>query len=270
MNEIKRYDQDNYHINQTQSVFVQLEGTNLRLQTPKVNIPKRAMWNESFVMPSFIRQRHYDINGGNVYLLPTGLVRKRLWSKKYPICISLDKLNIAKLAPTEGGGPILESGCTEKSETAFLFLFGRTGRDKEEWYRRLQAATRGTPLPTKLSELVYRLESTPRHRRQGSTDSNSDSNNDSVIIDTNSEDILTDYVKYMSYVMPSESPSSSGTRKESKSGQVFTEPHMLWTNGLLGRLFFDFTKEDYWAEKVKDKIQKKLSKIHVSTNLYIG
>ncbi|NXD13926.1 TEX2 protein, partial [Nothocercus nigrocapillus] len=34
-----------------------------------------------------------------------------------------------------------------------------------------------------------------------------------------------------------------------------------WVNALLGRVFWDFLREPYWAEQVSGKIQKKLSKI---------
>lgn len=40
-----------------------------------------------------------------------------------------------------------------------------------------------------------------------------------------------------------------------------------WVNALVGRIFWDFLRERYWAEQVASKIQKKLSKIKVrSTN----
>lgn len=36
-----------------------------------------------------------------------------------------------------------------------------------------------------------------------------------------------------------------------------------WMNALVGRIFWDFLREQYWAEQVSNKIQKKLSKIKV-------
>lgn len=38
---------------------------------------------------------------------------------------------------------------------------------------------------------------------------------------------------------------------------------MAWMNALVGRIFWDFLREQYWAEQVSNKIQKKLSKIKV-------
>ncbi|KAL5964154.1 Testis-expressed protein 2 [Taenia solium] len=92
MNEIVSYSPDTYHINSTHSVFVTLEGTQLRIQRPRKNVPRRAMFNVP-VPPScgvqFIHQRIYDMRKVTVSLLPHGLVEKRLWSKKYPICLTI-------------------------------------------------------------------------------------------------------------------------------------------------------------------------------------
>lgn len=42
-----------------------------------------------------------------------------------------------------------------------------------------------------------------------------------------------------------------------------SEACMAWMNALVGRIFWDFLRERYWAEQVSSKIQKKLSKIKV-------
>lgn len=41
-----------------------------------------------------------------------------------------------------------------------------------------------------------------------------------------------------------------------------------WANALLGRIFWDFLGEKYWADMVSKKIQMKLSKIRVCMDLY--
>lgn len=38
-----------------------------------------------------------------------------------------------------------------------------------------------------------------------------------------------------------------------------------WVNSFLGRIFWDFLGEKYWANVVSKKIQMKLSKIRVGT-----
>lgn len=42
-----------------------------------------------------------------------------------------------------------------------------------------------------------------------------------------------------------------------------SEGCIAWVNALVGRIFWDFLREHYWAEQVSSKIQKKLSKIKV-------
>lgn len=41
------------------------------------------------------------------------------------------------------------------------------------------------------------------------------------------------------------------------------ETKPVWLNALIGRIFWDFLHEKYWADKVQQKIQQKLSKIRV-------
>lgn len=345
MNELSSYNPEDYHINQTQCIFVQLEGSMLRLQRPKINIAKRAMWDESFPSSSFIHQRHFDLVGSKVYLLPIGLISKRLWSKKYPICIALDKvgssiekirspsidkdmpedngqggtdsvdsvddIETASVASTESALSKSENVIKKTEESKTLYLFTRTSREKEEWYRRLDAATRGNPLPTKMAELLKKIEqpkilkshSTPcldpssKHKHQGSIDSSttpSDSSPQNELLIPGSEkhvQLLAQYMRYMSRLMPAESstskPSSKATspteprkeklltpsegRKEKLRSSVLSSPYLcepqaVWLNALIGRCFWDFLREQYWGDKIKDKIQRKLSKIHVSMN----
>ena len=319
MNELPFYDPATYHISNTKSVYLQLEGTDLRLQTPKQGIPKRALWTEPKVFPtSFIKQRFLNLTECSVSLLPEGLVSKRIWSKKYPICIvsrvyKKDSKNLS-------GSPDLEeakhlgfdslSGDLSSGNTKCLYLFARTCREKEEWFHRLVAASRCKPLSTSLSEMISKANShcivhksgsaatlssmesgrrpqqQPFPQRRGSCDSSNSetfSNIELEMLD-NSEKVTMEYLRYMTKVMP-DMGGGDGTKgkrdsrkkqkpvqKEEETGftsltnQIECEPSVLWTNALLGRLFFDFLREQYWADKVRAKIQGKLSKIHVSIN----
>ncbi|VDN99064.1 unnamed protein product [Rodentolepis nana] len=92
MNETVSYSAETYHINDTHSVFVTLEGSQLRIQRPRKNVPRRAMFNVSVPSSSgvqFVHQRIYNMRKVTVSLLPEGLVSRRLWSKKYPICLTI-------------------------------------------------------------------------------------------------------------------------------------------------------------------------------------
>ena len=155
---VSTYDPDDFHISTTKSVLVELERTELILKTPKKAVPRRAVWNDPPITnAAFIKHREFDLYGSQLSLLPAGLVRKRLWSKKYPLCITLSKTGVKKVAQSsssDSDSQQLSNSPTETSRQRKIILFARTNREKEEWYRRLQAATSGTPIPTTLNEMV--------------------------------------------------------------------------------------------------------------------
>lgn len=90
-----------------------------------------------------------------IYLVPQSLARKRVWNKKYPICVKLAKQDdfMSKrdqteteeeklLAPGERTEGVVGSEETKRFTEPVLYLFGRTGREKEEWFRRILLASR--------------------------------------------------------------------------------------------------------------------------------
>lgn len=102
--------------------------------------------------------------------MPQSLARKRVWNKKYPICIELakqdnfmskaeaDRASDEKENPDNAGSQ--EGGRVGSDrELLTVYLFGRTGRDKEEWFRRIllasklksEAAKKTASLPTSKS-----------------------------------------------------------------------------------------------------------------------
>ncbi|KAJ0177113.1 hypothetical protein K1T71_007122 [Dendrolimus kikuchii] len=85
------YDPSTYHINKTATAFMKLEGCNLRISYTRTKIPKRALWDEKIDKVMFYQHRLYNLTGARVILLPKGLVKRRQWSKKYPICIVLNE-----------------------------------------------------------------------------------------------------------------------------------------------------------------------------------
>lgn len=54
-----------------------------------------------------------------------------------------------------------------------------------------------------------------------------------------------------------------------RSSEETVDPE-AWVNAFLGRIFWDFLGETYWANVVSNKIQMKLSKIRVGTSLYLN
>lgn len=310
MNEIADYNQETYHINNTHSVHVYLDGMTLRLRRPKNGVPKRAMWNEEQIKPGeFVHQRYFSLEGSHVFLQPDGLVKKRVWSKKYPICIALKKKgsketsqNPETLPESDQGFEIIDK---DNCDPSILYLFARTCREKEEWFKKFESASKGVPLTHHLVEIkkyfVNRTgtkittgstttsaqevslkrpgsassEGTPQHKRHGSTDSisSNSSNSSSPVTETpeNSVFDMQEFVRYMGRTMPKDyyscflSPYKRNPIEHKDSTYMIDcEQQLLWINALISRCAWDFLHQKYWADKVMDKLQKKLDKIHVS------
>lgn len=78
--------------------------------------------------------------------MPPGLARKRVWNRKYPICITLAEGEVGEESVVEGQET--EEERAEKNTDPHqqfpvtLYLFGRTGREKEEWFQHFVSASR--------------------------------------------------------------------------------------------------------------------------------
>ncbi|XP_048757629.1 testis-expressed protein 2-like isoform X2 [Ostrea edulis] len=296
LNEIGEYDPYNHHINNTHPVQVLLEGTTLRLRRPKTNVPRRAMWDEEKItVKEFIHQRHFDIRGSNISLRPTELVSKRLWSKKYPIRIAFATAG-KRTRSTDSDTPEQEAGfelvTEEKCEEDVVYLFARTNRDKEDWFKRLVAAAEGSPLKNPIGQIRKFYETSKKlvqqsstssqgdissqkrqssvdsmtHKRQGSTDSISSTNSSPT---SEKEAILSSehememFVKYMSRLMPGELYDRFASVNSRSHPIIDCDERLLWLNALISRCFWDFLRLPTWSEKVMEKLQRKLNTIHI-------
>ncbi|XP_026789021.3 testis-expressed protein 2 isoform X1 [Pangasianodon hypophthalmus] len=294
MNEIQNYNPEKYHATLTHSVFVRLEGSTLRISKPNKNIARRASYNEPKPEVTYISQKIYDLTDSKVTLVPQSLARKRVWNKKYPIRIELakqddfmskaeadraseEKENQDIVGSQEGG----RVGSDRDLPT--IYLFGRTGRDKEEWFRRIllasklksEAAKKTASLPTSKSAPVL---SHSRSSSRGSLDEllSSQAAKKESSVSARQRSLL-EYSIYMAnYIGPSkatsantspgESPHSSpGVGKKLPSSPVKEkeEVSVSWLNALIGRIAWDFFREQHWSEWVSRKIQMKLSKIRL-------
>ncbi|NWW47663.1 TEX2 protein, partial [Pedionomus torquatus] len=309
MNQLHFYDPEIFHPSLTHSVLATLDGATLKLSYPKSNIPRQATFEEEILETVFISHRYYDLTDAKVFLCPSSLARKRTWNKKYPICVLLhnpvdmecrsSEEHDAELQRDEGmkkvpvPGQDVPGDCKEKC----LYLFGRTGREKEEWYQHLVRASRGTPSSShgeaRTGEkqpsrplLCTRTGMGPPPRSSGSSSTGSTEDIPSAIppkdLEGNIQQIFLDYSTYMARFVPAQ-PGGSPDRSPSHGtlgsptptkGLVASVPPqpgeetarrsevcMAWMNALVGRIFWDFLRERYWAEQVSNKIQKKLSKI---------
>ncbi|NWR33017.1 TEX2 protein, partial [Tachuris rubrigastra] len=307
MNQLHVYDPELFHPSLTHSVLAVLDGATLKLSYPKSNIPRRATFEEEILDAAFVSHRCYDLTDAKVFLCPPSLARKRTWNKKYPICVLLPE-------PAEGEGGSSEERDTELQgdggtkkvpvpgqdipgdcRERCLYLFGRTGREKEEWYQHLVQASRGTPSSHGDTRAGETWPSWPllcaRTHPDGRCTSGSSSGGSTEDISSavppkdllgSVEEIYLDYNTYMARFVPAQgapspdrSPShgalSSPTPTKGPVAPVppqlgedtggHSEAGMAWMNALVGRIFWDFLREQYWAEQVSNKIQKKLSKI---------
>lgn len=308
MNEIYNYDPETYHATLTHSVFVRLEGATLRLSKPNKNISRRASYNEAKPEVTYISQKIYNLSDSKIYLMPKSLARKRIWNKKYPICIELGRQEdfMAKAQPDkepseeklsaekELGGedpkkPAHPQEGTTRAGQQILYLFGRTGREKEEWFQRFTLASKLKSEPKKPSGVSGAKPGVlPSHSRHSSPSghlthsrSSSKGSMEEIMSQPKQKELvggvrqkmLLDYSVYMARCIPQDSQStqkspvqsaeSSPTagKKLPEASASEEEEQEAWVNALLGRMFWDFLGEKYWSDLVSKKIQMKLSKI---------
>ncbi|KAK2533615.1 testis-expressed protein 2 [Columba guinea] len=285
MNQLHIYDPELFHPSLTHSVLATLDGATLKLSYPRSNIPRRATFEEEILDVTFVSHCCYDLTDAKVFLCPPSLARKRTWNKKYPICILLPEpadgecwtreQHDTELQGDEGTKKMLVPGQDVPGDgrERCLYLFGRTGREKEEWYQHLVRASRGT---LGNSRGDTRAGTGPALRSSGSSSGGSTEDIPSAdppedLSGSVRQHIFLDYSTYMArFVLvqaggsPERSPSHStlGSPTPTKLGEDGrSKAGMAWMNALVGRIFWDFLRERYWAEQVSNKIQKKLSKI---------
>uniref|UniRef100_A0A673JTV0 Testis expressed 2, like n=1 Tax=Sinocyclocheilus rhinocerous TaxID=307959 RepID=A0A673JTV0_9TELE len=162
---------------------------------------------------------------------------------------------------------------TNVSHPVTLYLFGRTGREKEEWFHRLFSTSihneedhfesiSGGKVAINKSALH---EENPLGLSHGGESSVKDSSEDvfhSDLVGRVKENILPDYTSYMTslifsaHTSPLQSPCQSSTQ-----GSPTDKEQVSFKQ----RCFVSFLSDDhkYWADKVQQKIQRKLSKIRL-------
>ncbi|NXF57613.1 TEX2 protein, partial [Ciccaba nigrolineata] len=304
MNQLHVYDPELFHPSLTHSVLAMLDGATLKLSYPKSNIPRRATFEEEILDAVFISHRCYDLTDAKVFLCPPSLARKRTWNKKYPICILLpDPADMESRSSEEHDVELQRDEGTKKAPVPgqdvlgdcrerCLYLFGRTGREKEEWYQHLVRASRQTPSSSRSEaragekQLSWPLLRAGTDLGSGSSSGGSAEDIPSAVppkeLAGSIRQIFLDYSTYMARFVPAQgggsldqSPSHGALGSPTPpKGLVASVPPQLvedtggrsegcmaWMNALVGRIFWDFLRERYWAEQVSSKIQKKLSKI---------
>ncbi|NXA35888.1 TEX2 protein, partial [Eudromia elegans] len=311
MNEIYNYDPETYHATLTHSVYVRLEGSTLRLSKPNKNISRRAIYNEPKPEVTYVSQKIYELTDSKISLVPKSLARKRIWNKKYPICIELarqddfmakaqtdkenteEKLAAEKADLNNEEAKKLQDGTKSTGhKDQVLYLFGRTGREKEEWFRRFLLASRlksEAKKPSKSGILTTHSKTDSQSGALTHSRSSSKGSAEEIASQPKHKDLAVnvrqkmflDYNVYMAKCVPQEkkSPSVSpvisaessptAAKKlpdarvaaEEKEEKEEEEEQEAWVNAFVGRIFWDFLGEKYWSDLVSKKIQMKLSKI---------
>lgn len=275
------YDPDNYHVARTISVYFRLEGGILKVMETKSRIPKRDVWDEPKQKVRFIWKKVFTLAEASVKLLPEGLIRRRRWSKKYPICVTFGKdalIESTSLNETsedeflqkvdiDEDGTIHEEDetdedlskdsketrdtfedCSEDTNLkSKMYIFARTDRQKEDWFRRLvdgvNAANKRSSIPS-INELVVPTTS-------ATVQSTGDNKNS--VVSTGSSDIPSElsYTAYMARYtdIPMDKTSDSETRD------------VVWMNALIGRILYDLHKCPETITLIQDRIQRKMSNI---------
>ncbi|GJQ83917.1 hypothetical protein Trydic_g19855 [Trypoxylus dichotomus] len=310
MNEYpEEYDPLTYHVSQTQPVYLRLQGNFLKVSHTRQKIPKRAMWNEPEHKFVFTRHRIYNLLGAKVLLLPEGLARIRHWSKKYPICIVLnkDQMNFEESSPknvkehrgketlvhdrksdsivemqifsklvnniddpeqsivshttqqsefedmlnADDSGDDLEwkKSCPDDDDDDYsicleewhdvvgpavqispdetrLYLFSRTCREKEDWFRRFRIAASGDP-------------------------------------EDNRPTLQDDYLAYMKSQKIFYTDDDTAQVPDDESKQPASAADNAWMNALIARVLFDCTREQTTVQRFKERIQRKLASVRL-------
>ncbi|XP_053371353.1 testis-expressed protein 2 isoform X2 [Clarias gariepinus] len=277
MNEMYSYDPETYHPSLCHSVHVTLDGCHLRLAYPPVNIPRQATFNEPVYETTFVRSRCFKLSNSKVFLLPAILAKKRVWNRKYPICIMLaeeeqciegEQFSEVAEAKSEREEK-LKQVQKEAEQMSTLYLFGRTGREKEEWYQHFLSASN-----TKICRDEFKPVCSAGGSPKASNDDLASMLGLRELAGSVREKILLDYNSYMAHFITPKScsltpspchsePGSQINTKKFSSDPVAGCGDPAWINAVIGRIFWDFLQEEYWSDQVAHKIQKKLSKIRL-------
>ena len=212
---------------ETVPTYASLKGTKLTLSYPTVDSGGKKFDPRSVDVGAkvlFARHEHYDIAGSKVSLLPSTMTIKKVWSRKFPICLALEKPNAVtedityKTRSTDEEDDA-DNMCKVKHQDSFedvgiLYLFPRTGREKEEWYNHL------CRLLSDNSENSYSQET----------------------VQTSCS-----YPDYMARLVPEPNASQ--------------QSEIAWVNVMFGRAFWDVWQDKYWTNKVKERFENKLAKM---------
>ncbi|GAU97191.1 hypothetical protein RvY_08533 [Ramazzottius varieornatus] len=170
------FDIATFSVNQTQNVYVSLDGTDLRIRKTKNRVlPKRAMYDEELKSSSFTftESRVFSIADAEVTLIPEDIPRKRRWIWRLPIGIKLvDPASVATYIEDLRAEAVKQDEEDKKKnkfdekvsakrlhwgDPPVLYLLPRSDREKEDWYWRFKRASGKYPMPEMKPNLSQNL-----------------------------------------------------------------------------------------------------------------
>lgn len=87
---------------------------------------------------------------------------------------------------------------------------------------------------------------------------------DWMVVNNQREPVYATYTRYMAKFMSARWLVRSTQAMKLNVNQISCEPNLVWINSLIGRILWDVLREPYWLDHIKNRIQAKLKKIHVS------
>jgi len=249
----KELNQDVYSVLHNQMLYLFINKENLDIKTSKIKVSRKPLRGKkqralleslNAEGPAFVFEHQWtiDVSKCTLILKPDDLPVRRMWNKKYPIKLIIPKnllvkrkINLSLEELTLSMNDILEgvdihsddTEITKNLEDEEIFLFGNTGREKEDWFYRMQLCVK--PLRHQFGV----NESNPSIEPQNS------------------------YPHYMVELITESEKVMQLNQKGKKM-----EPYLAWLNIFLGRAFWDFWHDQYWTNKLHQKIQTRLSKIN--------
>ena len=206
---------------------------------------KRLMAEQQVPIFSFECACQVDLSDTSLNLKPDDLPIRRIWNRKYPIELTIPKgklkrktidltleeltLIIDDMIEGRNSDDLMQNNTLNDKEEIF-YLFGNTGREKEDWFYRLQLCI--SPLK---HQVTFKDINENKLSKQPSDS----------------------YPHYMAELIKE----SEKVMQRTANGKKM-EPYLAWLNIFLGRAFWDFWHDSVWTQRLHQKVQSRLSKLN--------
>lgn len=219
--------------------------------------------------------------------MPNELVRKRYWSKKYPLCLKGVKLLNSKSSLFNEGSvkpspslnrslnlttelnESLDSSSSSLLDPNTLILFARTDREKEEWFKLLKKASAKKLLDSNHYNRLNKSKLFKENLSLNKLKSSSTAQLKTLATPSEESSLL---VKQASTESNEGSKANSGESAQNASNNavctqtdngLLYDSSITFMNTFLIRMFADFFTHERAISLIQTKIQNKLNKIRV-------